>query len=204
MTWNNQVLDIYVQGNCMHTSIGSTSWAMMTSWAFLLSTREVTVFTPKKEKEILIKRGLIKSIIWGRRLFTWPMLRVKKLVCLHPHRVFSWRNSKHHCIGYRIAQLICTTLLLIIFTPQFIWLRISFFAHQHGAQGASWWGHLPFQLPSAQRGPAASASSPAWSLACTCGPVWTAVWLHERGHYRLSATTNCSYIDVINDMILMF
>lgn len=28
------------------TSIGSTSWAMMTSWAFLLSTREVTLFTP--------------------------------------------------------------------------------------------------------------------------------------------------------------
>lgn len=42
-----------------HTSMGSTSWAITTSCAFLLSTSVVTVFTPEKQQECQLKK--IKS-----------------------------------------------------------------------------------------------------------------------------------------------
>lgn len=78
---------------------------------------------------------------------------------------------------------------LVHFTGESFWLCVP---HLHAGRGVSWWGCLPSRQPSAQLGPAASASSPAWSPACICGPTWTAVWLRREimlSHFNLS--TRC-------------
>lgn len=78
----------------LHTSMGSTSWAMMTSWAFLFSTSEVMVFTPK-ERTALFSHHRPNILL----AFTWfgPMLRVKKLKKHHwRFQVKKFKSSLHY------------------------------------------------------------------------------------------------------------
>lgn len=147
------------------TSIGSTSWAMTTSWAFLLSTRVVTVFTPGNKRE-----SWHLPVPWKQTVHSFTMdngqcsgLKSSKTII----ESFRWRNSEHHCITAKTSKLIFLWTIWHIFSEFYL----------HGEQEASWWACLLSQQPSVQHEPAASASSPAWSLAGTCVPTWRAEWL---------------------------
>lgn len=103
------------------TSMGSTSWAITTSWAFLFSTRVVTVLIPKKQvieklwfrsvyfqsfhisliqpaqtpqHSFVMKTSHIRSVT-QRRYYMDNLLklRVKKLVYFALHFELRWRNS---------------------------------------------------------------------------------------------------------------
>lgn len=132
------------------TSIGSTSWAMMTSWAFLLSTREVTVFTPVRSSDT----------------FHYIRLKHAALTCFVLGQCSELKSSipSQNVSGEEIQGIIAFNIQTLI-------KQLHTKPHLHGGQGASWLVCHPCRRPSAQHGPAASASSPAWSLACICGPT---------------------------------
>lgn len=86
----------------IHTSMGSTSWAMMTSWAFLFSTSEVMVFTPK-ERTTLFRHHRPNILLALHGLGQCSGLKSSKSIT----EGFRWRNSSHHCIT--AMKLLSTT-----------------------------------------------------------------------------------------------
>lgn len=132
------------------TSMGSTSWAITTSWAFLFSTRVVTVLTPKKQMtEVCFKSDSLPELSCKRhriccfhstpfmrtfhihsvaqRRFSMDnllKLRVKKLVYFTLHFEFRWRNSY-------ITAIACPILFGWSRAPTFLIQFLSKRPHSH-------------------------------------------------------------------------